>query len=110
METWLGAWGAGLGAAIAIAPRRECAEIPPAHRDAAGRCGSAIRGGAWRGSLAGAGQAFLISPILAAPVIVLARPAKPANLDHIMGLFTAGGAIIGAPLGALRAAGECHRS
>jgi hypothetical protein len=53
-----------------------------------------------------------MSPILALPLMIPWVPGniRPVNLDHVMGLITAGGVVVGTPVGALKAAGQCHRS
>jgi hypothetical protein len=108
MVTWVGTWGAGLGSII---PAHGCLQPSPAHRDAAGRCGSAVRTGALRGAATGGIEAFMMSPILAVPMMIPWGGGVPRiNLDHVMGLITAGGVALGAPAGAVRAANECHRS
>ena len=109
-EVWIGAWGAGLGSIAGSAMHHECFRKQPAHRDAAGRCGSAARTGAFRGSLSGAVLGFLISPVVVLPLLPHAGPAKQINLDHVMGLVTAGGTLVGASVGALEAARDCRRS
>lgn len=112
MVTWAGAWGAGLGSVIAGGGNPRC--FPPweGDRDAAGHCGSAVRSGAWRGAVSGGANGFLMSPILALPLLIPLAPGniRPVNLDHVMGLITAAGVVIGAPVGALKAAGQCHAS
>ena len=111
MVTWAGAWGAGIGSALAVGGNR-CFPPPVYRRDASGRCGSAIRTGALRGSIGGAALGFLVSPVLALPLMVPLTPggAGHFNLDHFMGVVTASGAVLGAPFGALNAATQCRRS